>query len=104
MENGMMKRSCSEIIVAKILVGNVSDSKMIYFKFSIRTKKVHDLLTLLVAWIGCLLLAFFCQLLFQAAFTIAVHGWLVPVLAKVFGYVVFIGIVLTQYHNLAKGL
>ena len=104
MENGTVKRRCSEIVVAKILVGNFGQIKTVYFEFSIRTKQVYYLLTLLVAWIGRLLFAFFCQLLFQAAFTIAMHGWLIPVLTKVFGYVVFIGIILTHYHNLVKGL
>ncbi len=104
MENGMMKRRSLQIIVAKILVGNVSSCKMIYFKFSIRAKQVYDLFAFLVAGIGCLLFPFFSQLLFQAAFTIAVHRWFIPVLAKVFGNVVFIGIVLTKYHNLIKGL
>jgi hypothetical protein len=46
----------------------------------------------------------FCQLLFEAAFTIAVHHGLAPVLAKVFGYEIFIGIILRYNYNLAKGL
>ncbi len=77
---------------------------MLYFKFSISVKQVYHLLTLLVAGIGRLLLAFFCQLLFQTAFTIAMHRWFVPVLTKIFGYVVLVGIILAQYYNLAKGL
>ena len=77
---------------------------MLHLKFSISAKKIYHLLALLIAGIRGLFLAFFGQLLFQAAFTIAMHGWLIPVLTKVFGYVVFIGIILTHYHNLVKGL
>ena len=77
---------------------------MLYFEVRVGAKKIDYLFALLVTWIWRLLLPFFCQFLFQAAFTIAMHRWLVPVLAKVFGYVVLISVVLAYYHNLVKGL
>ena len=49
-------------------------------------------------------LALFGQLLFEAAFAITVHHGFVPVLAKVFGNVVFMYIIIGQHYNLAKGL
>jgi len=77
---------------------------MCYFKLGIGAKKVYYFLAFLVAGRWRLLFASFCQFLFQAAFTIAVHHGLIPVLAKVSRYIVFIGVILRYYHNLAEGL
>ncbi len=51
-----------------------------------------------------LVIAFLCQLLFQAAFTITVHHGFIPVLAKIFSDVLFLCVILSHYHHLAKGL
>jgi len=77
---------------------------MRYFKPGICAKQVDYLLAFLVAGRWRLATCFFCQFLFKAAFTIAMHLWFIPVLAKVFGYVVFIGIILCYYYNLVEGL
>ena len=77
---------------------------MLYFKTVSSIEEIYDLLAFLVSGIWSLLLSFFCQFLFQAAFTIAMHSRFAPVLTKVFGYVIFVGIILRHYHNLVKGL
>ncbi len=77
---------------------------MVYFKFGIGVKQVYGYFTFLVARIGGLFFGLFGQFLFEAAFTIAMHHGFIPVLAKVFCYVIFIGIILCYDHNLATGL
>jgi len=103
-ENGMVKRRSPEIVITKITSRNCEWCKIFYFKLNVRTKQVHHLLTFLVARSGGLVLTFCCQLLFQAALTITVHHGLIPVLTKIFSYIVLIGIILCHYHYLAKGL
>jgi|GEM_PF-4946153 len=66
-------------------------------------EKERHLLLALVAW-RLAFFAFFGQALFEAAFTLAVHGGPVAVLAKVFGYVIFVGIVLRHNDHLTAGL
>jgi len=103
-ENGMVKRRSPEIVITKITSRNCEWCKIFYFKLNVRTKQVHHLLTFLVARSGGLVLTFCCQLLFQAAFTITMHHGLIPVLAKIFSDVIFIGIVFGNNYNLTKGL
>ena len=67
-------------------------------------KQGHYLFAFLVAGRWGLVFAFRCKLLFQATLTVAMHHGLIPVLAKVFGYVVFLSIILRYYHHLVKGL
>jgi len=104
MENRVVESESPEIVAAEILAGNIRSYISLYFKFGISAKKVHYLLVFLIAGRWRLISCFFCQFLFQAAFTIAVHHRFVPVLAKVFSYVVFVGIIFRYYYNLAKGL
>ncbi len=77
---------------------------MLYFKFCISAKQGHYCFLLLVARRWGLVFSFFGQLLFQAAFTITMHHGFVPVLAKIFGYVIFLRIILRHYHHLVEGL
>ncbi len=99
-----MKRRSSEVVVTKVFIGRRHRCKPRYLEFSITAKKIYDLFIFLIARIGRLFFAFFGQLLFQTALTIAMQHGLVPVLAKVFGDVVFVGVILAHYYNLVKGL
>ena len=90
--------------MAEILVGNICSYIRRYFKFSISEKQVNCLLVFLVAGRWRLVAGFFCQFLFEAAFTITMHHRLIPVFAEIFGYVVLVGVIFSHYYNLAKGL
>ena len=104
MENGMMEGSSTQLVVAEVSIRdyNVQVGLPVYFYAG--TEKIYRVFVLLVAGRWRLVFGLFCQLLFQAAFTIAVHHGLVAVLAEVLCYVVFIGIVLGHDYHLAKGL
>jgi hypothetical protein len=86
------------------MVRNIGSNKRPDSNFGISIKKVYYLLAFLIVRRWRLVTGFFCQFLSQAAFTIAMHHGLIPVLAEVFGYVVFVGVIFSQYYNLAKGL
>ena len=104
MENTRLERRSTQVVITEIIFVNYNAAEMLYLKFSCIAKQVYYLLVFLATWPGRLLFTFLCQLLLQAAFTIAMQTGLAPVLTKVFGYKVFIGIVLCHYHYLAEGL
>ena len=99
-----MKRRSSEVVVTNVFIGRRHRCETRYLEFSITAKKVYYLFIFLIARTGRLFFAFFGQLLFQTALTIAMQHGLVPVLAKVFGDVVFVGVILAYCYNLVKGL
>ena len=103
MENRMMERSGSKIVITKVFAGNTKRGKMFYFEPGISIKQIY-LFALLILGSGGLLLTFFGEFLFEAAFTIAMHHRFIPVLAKIFSNEIFIGIILRHYYNLVKGL
>lgn len=103
-KNRMGKRSRMQLVIAEIACGSRKERSVGKFKLIIRKEQANYLLTLLAAGRRRLFLAFLCQLLLQAAFTIAVQLWLIPVLAKVFGYVIFLCIIAGHYYHLAEGL
>ena len=70
----------------------------------IAVKKIYHLLAFLIAWRRGLVLSFFSKFFLQAALTVTMHFGLIPVLAKVFGYKILIGIILRNNYNLVKGL
>jgi hypothetical protein len=99
-----MERAGPQIITVKIMIGNSNDNKGFYIGVVISKEKSYRLFALLAAWRRCLILRFFSQSLFQAALTITMHFGLIAVLTKVFGYIVFVGIILRYYYHLVKGL
>ena len=103
-ENRMMEGSSTQLVVAEVRIRdyNVQVGLPVYFYAG--AEKINPMFIFLVAGRWCLVLSLFCQLLFQAALTIAVHHGLVAVLAEVLCYIVFIGIVFGHYYHLAKGL
>jgi len=77
---------------------------VVYLNVGISVKKIYYLLTFLIARIGRLVFALFSKFLFETAFAIAMHHGFIPVLTKIFCYIVLVGIVLRNDHNLTTGL
>lgn len=67
-------------------------------------KEVDRFLAFLVAGVGSLFFALAGQFSFQAAFTVTVHFGPIPVLTKVFGYVLLVRIIFGHDHHAAKCL
>ena len=104
MENRKVERGCCQIVVTEIFIGDFKRCKMFYLYPVVGVKKIYHLLTFLILRIWHLFFALLSQFLFEAAFTITMHHGFIPVLAKIFSDVVFVGIILRHYHYLTKGL
>ena len=104
MKNNVLVRSSTQVVITEVIFVNYNAAKMFYLKFCSIAKQVYYLIAFLITRPGCLLFTFLGQLLFQAAFTIAMQLRFISVLTKFFGNKVFIGIVLCHYHYLAEGL
>jgi hypothetical protein len=99
----MMKAGCIQFIITEIFFGGRIGCNRRLLIFNLITKQ-GDNFIFLVAWRWRLFLALPGKFFLQAAPAVTVHFWFVPVLAKVFCDIVFVGIILSHSHNLAKGL
>jgi hypothetical protein len=104
MKYGTMETGNREIVVTKVFYRTAVGENGGNIQSRIGIKEVNGLIASLVARRWRLVFTFFCQLLLQAAFAVAVHLWLIPVFTKVARYVVLVGIILRHDHQLVKRL
>ncbi len=100
----MVKSDGSKFVKVRVGGSGTRSEKIYNFERWLRVKQVDRLFVFCGARRWSLFFGSFSHSFFETAFSFAMQCRFVSILAKVFGYKIFIGIVLGQYQQLAACL